>query len=50
MEAFSLFETQVKAFPDERSLLTIEALARLRGSAVFLRAAEAFMAIRMIER
>ncbi|MFC3215858.1 MULTISPECIES: PIG-L deacetylase family protein [Novosphingobium] len=50
LEAFSLFETQVKAFPDERSLLTIEALARLRGSAVFLRAAEAFMAIRMIER
>lgn len=48
--AFGMFESQVKAFPDERSLITIEALARLRGSTVFLHAAEAFMSVRTIER
>lgn len=50
LAAFGMFESQVKAFPDERSLLTIEALARVRGSTVFLHAAEAFMAVRTIER
>lgn len=50
LAAFSLFESQVKAFPDERSLITIESLARLRGSMVFLHAAEAFVTIRTIER
>lgn len=50
LAAFSIFESQVKAFPDERSLTTIEALARLRGSTVFLHAAEAFMLVRTIER
>ena len=46
LEAFAKFESQVKAFPDERSLETIEALARLRGSTVFRQAAEAFMMVR----
>jgi len=50
LAAFGMFESQVKAFPDERSLITIEALARLRGSTVFLHAAEAFMNVRTIER
>lgn len=50
LEAFGMFESQVKAFPDERSLMTIEALARLRGSCVFAEAAEAFMLVRAIER
>jgi LmbE family N-acetylglucosaminyl deacetylase len=50
LEAFAMFESQVKAFPDERSLLTIESLARLRGSSVFAEAAEAFMLVRAIER
>lgn len=50
LAAFGMFESQVKAFPDERSLTTIEALARLRGSTVFLHAAEAFMTVRTIER
>ena len=50
LTAFGMFESQVKAFPDERSLATIEALARLRGSTVFLRAAEAFVTVRTIER
>lgn len=50
LEAFAMFESQVKPFPDERSITTIEALARLRGSTVFSEAAEAFMLVRMIER
>jgi LmbE family N-acetylglucosaminyl deacetylase len=48
--AFSIFESQVRDFPDERSVTTIEALARLRGATAFLRAAEAFVAVRTIER
>lgn len=50
LEAFAMFESQVKAFPDERSLVTIESLARLRGSSVFAEAAEGFMLVRAIER
>ena len=48
LEAFAKFESQLKAFPDERSLETIEALARLRGSTVFRQAAEAFMIVRQL--
>lgn len=50
LEAFAMFASQVKAFPDERSLQTVESLARVRGSSVYLEAAEAFMVIREIER
>ena len=48
LEAFSAFESQVKAFPDERSLIAIESLARVRGASVFRQAAEAFMLVREI--
>ena len=48
LEAFAKFESQLKAFPDEGSLETIEALARLRGSTVFRQAAEAFMMVRQL--
>ncbi len=48
LAAFAKFESQVKPFPDERSLDTIRALARLRGSTVFRPAAEAFMLVRQI--
>lgn len=48
LEAFSRFDSQIKAFPDERSLKTIESLAAVRGSTVYLPAAEAFMLIREI--
>ena len=48
LEAFARFETQVKAFPDERSLKTLEALATIRGSTVYLPAAEGFMLLREI--
>ena len=48
IEAFRHFESQVRPFPDERSIEAIEALARLRGATVFLPAAEAFVNIRQI--
>lgn len=48
LRAFACFESQVKSFPDERSLKTIEALATVRGATVYLPAAEAFMLLREI--
>ena len=48
LQAFACFESQVKPFPDERSLKTIEALANVRGSTVYLSSAEAFMLLREI--
>ncbi|MFL0357234.1 PIG-L deacetylase family protein [Erythrobacter sp. GH1-10] len=50
IEAFKKFESQVRPFPEERSVEAIEALARLRGSTVFLKAAEAFATVRQIVR
>ena len=44
--ALSFFKTQFHPFPDLRSLETVEALARFRGSTVNVKAAEAFMLIR----
>jgi len=49
LNGFKAFDSQLKAFPDERSLLAIEALARVRGAMVFRQAAEAFMLIRQID-
>tara|TARA_R110000772_G_scaffold161712_3_gene272832 strand:- start:2002 stop:2682 length:681 start_codon:yes stop_codon:yes gene_type:complete len=48
MQAFAYFESQVKEFPDERSLKNIEALATIRGATVYCDAAESFMIIRQI--
>lgn len=48
LNAFARFESQVKPFPDERSLKTIEALATVRGSTVYVASAEAFVLIREI--
>lgn len=48
MEAMKCFKSQLKAFPNPRSLETIEALAKFRGSTVGFKAAEAFMVIRQI--
>lgn len=48
VRAFACFESQVKPYPDERSLKTIEALATVRGSTVYLPAAEAFVLLREI--
>ncbi|WP_028056096.1 PIG-L deacetylase family protein [Sphingobium bisphenolivorans] len=48
IEAFSCFASQVHAFPNERSVETLRALAQVRGSCVSRRAAEAFVSIREV--
>jgi len=48
LRAFGCFESQVKPFPDERSFKTVEALATVRGSTVYLSSAEGFMLLREI--
>lgn len=49
IKAFLCYDSQVRAFPDERSKRAIEALATMRGATVFRSAAEAFMLIRQID-
>lgn len=49
LDAFRLFESQVREFPDERSVEAIRALAVMRGASMYRRAAEAFMLIRQID-
>ncbi|WP_416357625.1 PIG-L deacetylase family protein [Aureimonas phyllosphaerae] len=46
LEAAALFRSQVRPFPHERSLETLRALAVVRGTAMHLAAAEAFVLIR----
>jgi len=46
LQAMACYRTQLKEFPQSRSLQSLEALARLRGSAVGLDAAEAFVLVR----
>lgn len=48
IQAMSVFQTQLKPFPHERSIEAISALARLRGATVGFEAAEAFMLIRAL--
>ena len=47
-EALKCFKSQLKDFPNPRSLETIEALSMFRGSTVGFKNAEAFMIIRQI--
>lgn len=49
IEAFKCFKSQLRDFPNPRSLKSIEALANLRGSTVGFTYAEAFTTIRIIE-
>ena len=48
LEALECFNSQMRPFPDARSLEAVEALARWRGSQMSLGAAEAFVMIRTI--
>ena len=48
LQAMACYRTQLKEFPQSRSLQSLEALARLRGSVVGLAAAEAFVLIREV--
>lgn len=46
LEAMRCYQSQLGPFPDPRSLEAVEALAKLRGSTMNAKAAEAFMLIR----
>jgi len=48
IEAFGCYGSQVQAFPSERSVEAIRALATLRGATVFKSAAEAFVLLREV--
>jgi LmbE family N-acetylglucosaminyl deacetylase len=48
LEAMECYESQLKAFPNERSLESLRALAMLRGSTVGVPAAEAFVLVRQV--
>ena len=48
-KAFGYYKSQIGDFPDLRSIETVEALAKLRGSTVNTTAAEAFMLVREIK-
>jgi N-acetylglucosamine malate deacetylase 1 len=49
LAAFRCYASQVREFPDERSLKAITALATMRGATVFRYAAEAFILLRQID-
>lgn len=46
LQAMACYQSQLGPFPDPRSLEAVEALAKLRGSTMKAKAAEAFMLIR----
>ncbi|WP_428630646.1 PIG-L deacetylase family protein [Sphingopyxis sp.] len=49
LDAFRCFASQVREFPDERSIEAIRALAIMRGASMYLGAAEAYMLVRQID-
>ena len=48
LKAMACYRTQLKEYPNSRSLRSIEALATFRGSTVSLSAAEAFVLVREV--
>ncbi len=48
--AMRCYASQLKAFPNTRSIESLEALARMRGGTIGVAAAEAFMLIRQTQR
>ena len=50
LDAMKCFSTQIREFPDPRSIRAVESLARLRGSTMRADAAEAFSLIREYRR
>jgi LmbE family N-acetylglucosaminyl deacetylase len=48
LDAMAMFRSQLRVFPHERSLETLQALAVVRGTSMHRSAAEAFVAIRHI--
>lgn len=49
LDAMKLFQSQLEEFPNARSIESIEALAKFRGTTVNLNAAEAFVLVREIK-
>ena len=49
LQALGFYKSQVHPFPDLRSVEAVEALAKLRGATVNVKAAEAFMLVREIK-
>lgn len=49
LDAFRCFKSQIRDFPDERSIEAIRALAVMRGASMYRGAAEAFMLVRQID-
>jgi LmbE family N-acetylglucosaminyl deacetylase len=49
VKALTCFKSQLRKFPNPRSLETIEALAKFRGATVGFKMAEAFMIIRQVK-
>lgn len=48
MDALSIYKSQIRDFPDARSVEAIEALAKFRGCMIGVNAAEAFILVRKI--
>lgn len=48
LDAFSCFKSQIREFPESRSLEAIEALAKFRGATIREERAEAFLCIRQV--
>lgn len=49
LEAMAIFESQLSAFPEARSIGAIEALAKYRGATVSVKVAEAFSLVREVK-
>ena len=49
IEAMNIFQSQLEAFPNARSIGAIDALAKFRGATVMMGAAEAFSLVREIK-
>ena len=48
LKALNFFESQVKEFPNSRSIEAVEALAKFRGATIRFSRAEAFMVLRCV--
>ena len=49
LDAMGRYQSQLRDFPDARSLQALEALSQLRGAQVGVRAAEAFVLVKSVE-
>lgn len=45
----NFFKTQLSPFPDARSIEAVESLAKYRGALMHMKAAEAFMLLRLLQ-